>query len=413
MKASKHPTTKPVFLAYGEGEDDDGIGLNFDFNIDPNDNGKTADSGDNNAGKKPSKAEDDDPQPKTKKDKDDSIQDLRKQRDALRKELDALKPKVKEVDELKPLTSLKKVAEYIASKTGKKVSDISEDDVDKFIEKNKGRKKELNDLSLKFKEKDDEIKELSIERSDEWRNEYQKPIEKAAIALSACLDQVDGNGKSKHPEFTQSLLTTMSKCVNPKDGSIDYGRLKMILRSAEDKYKATYEDEPDPFPTLSEVSKLLEVYTEKAIKANDAKQNWFSEQQKKREQKTFEEAKALELRTKREKDAFEFVKNKLKTDFKSDKWDVDDDEFSTLVDEHVSQRIEIMEGKRKAMSPTDFIARNIKADRYDALFEENKKLKAKLNLSKGVGPGGDSGGGSGDGDDEEENTLGLNFNLAG
>jgi hypothetical protein len=400
MKAS---TVKknPLFIAFGDGTSEEGLDFNFDFKVD--DTLPTTEEGD--VIPEPKKKKDDEKPVKTK---EDSIKDLRAQRDEARQRIKELELKAKEADSLKSLKPLNKVAEYIASKTGKQPNEIKEEDVDKFIEKNKLRKKELGELAEKFNQKDAELKDLNIERSEEWEREYQVPLRKSATALAVSLDQVDSKGKSLHPDFTQALLQQLGTCLS-EDGIVNYGKVKAVLKSANEKYKISYDDDPD-MPSVNEVVKLMEDYHEKVIKANDAKKNWQAEMKKRQDHKTFEEAKNLELRTKRERDAFNFVKNKLKTDFDSSQWDIDEEEFNNAVDQHVENRMSIMEGKKKPMSPTEFISRNIKADRYDLILEENKKLKAKLKLSRGASGDHDKFSSSSISDDDDEN-LGTKFSF--
>lgn len=222
-----------------------------------------------------------------KKGKDDSIADLRKAKEAIQKERDEFE---KELTELRKLKPLKKVGDYLASKTKKE--SLAEEDVDEYISRNKTRKQKVEELDKSLKNKDQALKEISIEHSDEWKTEYVKPIQKAAANIFTIIanqyEDADGNIKTREEVLTKSLmnqLVSLDKDGNPKQPLEIKGIISKFRKAYEEKTGLDYE-----MPALKEIVEAVETVHINIARADKAKANWNQELENKNKERIFEEA---------------------------------------------------------------------------------------------------------------------------
>jgi hypothetical protein len=234
----------------------------------------------------PPKKDDATPLP-PKKGKDDSIADLRKAKEAIQKEKEELE---KEVAELRKLKPLKKVGEYLTSKTKKEA--LAEEDVDEYINRNKTRKQKVEELDKAIKNKDQALKEISIEHSDEWKTEYVKPIQKAAANIFTIIanqyEDKDGKIKTREEGLTKELmnqLVSLDKDGNPKQPLEIKGIVSKFRKAYEEKTGLDYE-----MPSLKEIVEAVETVHINIARADKAKANWNEELERKNKERVFEEA---------------------------------------------------------------------------------------------------------------------------
>lgn len=329
------------------------------------------------------KTDDDANKGDNKSKKDESIAALRAARDAAIKEKEkeataraALEERLKTLEGLKPL---EKINSYLKAKKKKDV--VEDEDVDEFIETAKERKKRLAAAEEIAKQKDLQIKELSIEQSDEWANEYAKPIEKVALNIYTTLSNVDGEGKVRQDELVRGL---MQKIVTLDDPIKIKTELSLFRKQFEENSGLDYE-----MPSLKEVVSLVEEFQSKKKSAIEARKNW----EKTREEKTKEEIYNSSLKEKefirKEVDARNYVFGKLSDgdEFKEASALVGDDAFKKAAQEEHEFMLKSLR-KDSDYTPRGYeglLSSLIKGKAFDSLAEklksvmsENDALKKKL-----------------------------------
>jgi len=332
--------------------------------------------------KKPEDKKPEDKKPEDKKTKDESFAELKAARDKALADKKQLEEELKELRAIKPL---KKVADYLKLKSKK--DEIEDGDVDSFIETNKDRKKKLSELDEKVKLKDQAIKELSIENSDEWQEDYVKPIKKSATNIFTIISNVDEKGEVREKDLTDSLIreiVSLDAEGNPKTPVEVKGIFARFKKKYEEKTGLDY----DP-PKLSEVIESIETYHSKILSATKARQNWDKEVEEKKKSAIFQQSKEEEAFIKKEVSSRDYVFNKLKesNDFVGIKEVIDEEELNTFAkEEHSFLQSGLMKEKdykprgydSLILSLTKGKAFDSLSAKYKELQKENESLKSKL-----------------------------------
>ncbi len=304
-------------------------------------------------------------------DKDLNTAALKAKKIALEKEVEDLKKQITESQELKPLS---KIAEYLKQKEGK----VDEESVNKFIEKGKERKKQLLDLDGKYKEKDAKLKEIDITLSDEWVENFAKPIAKASDSLTATLANIDNEGKIKHPELIEEfkqLLIQTDKEGKPRTSV----QIKALTQKFADKYHELTKEEYE-VPRINDIVDSVNSLVDGYVKAVTTKSNWNEYLKERQKEKAFEKAKQEEVLTRKELEGRQYMVNKVIEDFdyKSLEGIVEKDEVEEIAKKHHDFFTKLAKGEEKSLGYDTIIAKITKADLYDKLVEENKKLRSDL-----------------------------------
>jgi hypothetical protein len=347
----------------------------------------------------PPKKEDNAPPP-PKKGKEDSIADLRKAKEVIQKEKEDLE---RELADLRGLKPLKKVADYLKTKTKK--DSLEEGDVDEYITRNKTRKQKTDELEKSLKTKDQALKEISIEHSDEWKTEYVKPIQKAAANIFTIIanqhEDKDGKIVTREEALTKGLmnqLVSLDKDGNPKQPLEIKGIISKFRKAYEEKTGLEYE-----MPSLKEIVEAVETVHINIARADKAKANWNEELESKNKERIFEEAQKEKTFIKKELEGRDYLVSKLKgsQDIKDLKEIIgDEDEVAAAFDE---EHEFLKKGVRK---DSDYKPRGYDAlvkslgkaklfdklvEKFKALQSENEELKTQRNSglppAKGKKPG--------------------------
>lgn len=309
--------------------------------------------------------------------KDPPAKILKQRMEKAEKELEELKKKYADADRFAPLAP---IADYLKEKEG----DINEETVKKFIEKGKNRKKELSEISERLKNKDIELKNIKIEASDEWREEFQKPINESSKNLFALLANFDNEGKIKNEELITSLyhdITSIDKEGKPKDAVA----IRASIKRFQDIYsKKTGEDYE--IPSINEVMNGVRTIHNNIIKAHKARQDWEATIEERKKERLFEEDKKKQSWLKKELDGRNFIKRQVLSDF----------DYSEL--ENIASKEEIEEAinnehsflnahltnseDKKPRSYNEYLINSVKATLYDKLLEKNKELMEEIKILK-------------------------------
>lgn len=317
-----------------------------------------------------------------KKTKEDSIKDLRSQRDSLAEEKRKLEEKLKEYESFETLKPLGKIKEYLEKKTGK--NSIEEKDVDEFINKNKERKKAISSLEEKLKEKDSLIKELDIDKSDEYKTEYIKPLSEAKTELISVIANFDKDKKIKHPELISALFGVISKAK--EDGSsLNALEIRPILKEFSDKYKAKTGEEYDT-PSIREVVECVRHLNERAKSAVDARKNWDSVIEEKRKEKLFQESVKREKLLEQEIRGRNEIISDIIESFDSSSFSnvVSKEDFEKSTRDHHKYFNSLLR-KEDGVKPRGYkslIESLAKSDLFDNLVEELNKTKELLSIER-------------------------------
>ena len=307
--------------------------------------------------------------------------EVKKQRDEARAKLAELEQKYKELEELAPL---KKVSEYLKKKT--KAEKLQEKDIDDFIETNKKRKAELETTNKTLKEKDERLKEISIDLSDEWQKDYKQPLVKARNGLFATIAVLDdASGEVKNPELFDGLVTRLLE-ANEKTGEpLELIQVKGVLG----KFAKMYEEktgQPYDIPSPLTVKNAIDSVASLAIKSFKARKDWEKTLEEKNKTKEYEEFEENEKRTKLELSAREKITNSII-------FELDEDQFGGAftkdeVEKSYKDTFEFMNGvalgKVKPKVAKDGMITFAKGQMFDSLLEKYKELVKSKEVNKGL-----------------------------
>lgn len=306
---------------------------------------------------------------------------LRKKKDELEKKNTELQ---KQLDELKCLGDLKPlsvVADYLKKKNDGKIDD---DVVNKFIEDQKKRKKDLEEKDKQIKLKDGAINEFEITATDTWKQDFQKPLFDAHDSLIATVSNVDKEGNIKHPELVNSLVKAL--ITGKQDGS-NYTtvEIKGIIQRFQSDYEDKTKEEYD-VPRINEVVDYVNQVRSLSTKAENARSNWKKTIEEKKKERIFEESKEQEILSKKERDGreYQFKKAVLNFDLKSVDGIFDEDEIKEFAESSHNEFTEIFEGKKNQLSYQDIVTNMSKSKGYDVLIDKYKELKSEFEKYKKI-----------------------------
>lgn len=300
------------------------------------------------------------PQPPAKT-KEDNIKALKQAKEAAEKELAETKA---ENEKLKKLKSLEKIRNYLSEKNGGK--DVSDEEVDAYIAKNKSRKEELEKLSQSYKEKDQALREFSIEHSDEWKDVYQKKIVQTSDILRTAILNVDSSGNVRGPKSTQKFIQTIV-ALKEEDGK-KRPLTPIEIKSALAAFRKEFEEEAgidyEP-PTLSELVKSTEEFHAAVTNASTARANWNKTLEENKKARLYEESKRREQEIKQEVEGRNFLVSKLK----------DNEELKQLK-EFVGDELDTYIAEEHNFMNDALLGKDIQRRGYDTMIATMAKAKS-------------------------------------
>lgn len=341
-----------------------------ELEIDPKDKKEEGD-------KKDIKKED----PPKKKEKEDNIAELRTARDKALAEKKALEDELKELRSLKPL---KKVADHLKTKKGKQ--ELADDDVEEFISVNRERKKSVEDLKGKLKNKDQEVKQLEIERSDEWKSDFIEPIKKSAANIYTIFANIDGDGKVKEEDLTKALMRDVV-ALDDKGNA----KTPIEIKAAIARFKKIYEEKTGldyEAPKMSEITSSIEDYHSKCFKADKAKKEWQKTLEEREKERVFESSQKQSAFTKKELESRDYLFGKFveSEEFKSMSELAGEEVVALAKEEHAFLQSGLRgDPEYKQRGYESLVTSLAKARAYDIIGQklkaaqaENESLKKKL-----------------------------------
>ena len=307
---------------------------------------------------------------KPEKSKDVQFSELKRQKELAEKEAEKLKKELEEYSALKPL---KAVGEYIKTKAG----DINEETVNKFIEKGKDRKKKLTEYEQQLQEKEERLKEISIDHSSEFNQEYIAPLQTEQVNLTALIANLDNEGKVKHESLINQFRNALLK-IDDKGQPLDSIKVKSLLLQFEKEYKkATGEDYE--LPNLSQLVNQVSTVVKKTKEAVNAKQNWSKVREEKERERLFNEATRHADLLKKEEAGRNYITNKIIKDFDYSAIEgiIPEDTFKETLQTSNAFLIEVLNGKKKK-DYGDLLVDLTKASQFDDLVAKCKTLQEEL-----------------------------------
>lgn len=322
---------------------------------------------------------------KDKPTKEDSIQALRSQRDELQK-------KLKEYEEnlgISP-TILKPIVDYIKENASGPLTDETVQSIITEFRDTKGR---YQDLQRIIEEKEQKIRDLDIQHSDEFQEKYRKPYEDAAIALRYEFAQINpADGSEIAPKSTQDLFNYLT---SKEADSLTQPQIAQALARFKAAYKQESGEEPSPISTAN-VLNAYRQFIKKRTEIANAYQNWSKEKQEAQMRMQAEQEKQhqlLQAKAKRER-----VQLVTKAYHELDRDEIDfvsEEELSNLFNEEFDYTENAIAGGVNAPTHDVLYQRGVKARLFDKILPEYKELlqlkeklkKGKNNEIKGGGSG--------------------------
>ena len=331
-----------------------------------------------------SKKDDDKPTPA--KELKNQLEKTKKERADIQKKFEEAEARIKELEaktgEASELEALRPVADYLKKKAGKLDADVVEKEL---IQKNRERKKQLVEKDEKLSLKDKQIQEISIEYSEEWQEEYVKPINKSRDNLVASIVNLDNKGQVRSPELMHSLmqrLVTVNEKGEPKTSLEIKQELKSFANDYEKKTGLEYE-----FPILREVVDAVAAFHGNIMEASKAKANWHEATENKRKEREFEEAQKRQISVKKEIEARDYYFSKYKSDIRTeDLEDILDDPdifITAATEEHKYLKGALSgDGSVQPRQYNEFIDLAAKGKMFDSLTKKIRELQDELKSFK-------------------------------
>ena len=310
------------------------------------------------------------------------LEKTKKERADIQKKFEEAEARIKELEaktgEASELEALRPVAEYLKKKAGKLDADVVEKEL---IQKNRERKKQLVEKDEKLSLKDKQIQEISIEHSEEWQEDYVKPINESRDNLVASIVNLDNEGKIRNPELMHSLMQRLVM-VNDQGVPKTSLEIKQELKAFANEYEKKTGLEYD-FPILREVVDAVSVFHNKVISASKAKADWQQSVENKRKEREFEQVQQRQSSIKKEIEARDYYFNRYKADLKIDELedilDDPDDFIAAAAEEHKFLKAALSgDSSIQPRQYNEFIDLAAKGKMFDALTKKVRELQREL-----------------------------------
>lgn len=327
------------------------------------------------------------------KGKGDQIADLRKAKDEAEAKVKELNERIeKEYKPLEELKSVKPIADHIKSKFEK----LDEESINKYIENNRERKKKLGEIDSKLQEKELKLREIEITQSEDWIENYQRPIIDAKDSLFATVANLDGKGNVKHQKMINHLSESLLK-VDEKTGKpYNHTQIKSILT----KFAAEYEKETGEeyeIPHIEDVKKSVDTFISRYISAHNAKTNWEQEKEQKFKANIVKQSEEQKRKTTEELKAREVLVNNFINDYDYKKYEEvigKDDLIIEFKNQHKIISDASVDPSKQTRNYNDFVELAAKGTLFDKVSEELKNVKLELQKEKEKTRSGLPGGGT-------------------
>lgn len=338
--------------------------------------------------------EEEEEDPKKKNTKEESNKILRKQRDELQEKLKAYGDVTPELASAFNEFLQERFKDSIPTADELKGEFLLVADKDAEIER----------LKTEIQEKDNQLSDIDIRMSPEFKKKYTDPYAQAGEALFleiSNLSQTDG--KALAPAETQAFYDKLLK-MEKLDG---VAVKQELTRFAAEFKRQTGEDYISP-PVSAVMTSLRQLH-ERRSAMNEAYSNWgqtkskaIADRQKEQEQQEKDiRARNERLRKKQAQDAMRSFDRSQLDGF------VDDDKFVSTFNKEFQYVESFMKDPTKTPAFSELITRGWKARMFDELLEDWKKLKrAEEEAGKKKKNGSRGGGGDTKNEEEEEDWSG-------
>src|SRR5690606_34097430 len=259
---------------------------------------------------------------------------------------------------------------------------LTDETVQSIITEFRDTKGRYQDLQRIIEEKEQKIKDLDIQHSDEFQEKYRKPYEDAAIALRYEFAQLNpADGSEIAPKSTQDLFNYLT---SKEADSLTQPQIAQALARFKAAYKQESGEEPSPISTAN-VLNAYRQFIKKRTEIANAYQNWSKEKQEAQMRMQAEQEKQhqlLQAKAKRER-----VQLVTKAYHELDRDEIDfisEEELSNLFNEEFDYTENAIAGGVNAPTHDVLYQRGVKARLFDKILPEYKELlQLKEKLKKG------------------------------
>jgi len=297
---------------------------------------------------------------------------LRKQRDEARQKAQELEEKLGNAE--KQGTVFEEVKKLINK------DDVTPEDLQQIFSDYEFTKKEKTALEENLKKAQDRLREYDINTSPEFQENFVKPIQLAADALTAEVCPIHGDEFIPVPPSAQGALTALLE-----SGNITPATVKIALN----KIKAAYENEDIDYemPNVRNVTDHLLTIAKGVAAKDKAIAEWETERKiKKQEQQENINHKNSIMKVKSRQERKNIAQEFLNGFVNRDEFEylADDYGFETVAQEVISQHsylTDVIEDPQKAPTYDKLLEAYTKASLFDKLIEQ-KKQESIISIAK-------------------------------
>jgi hypothetical protein len=297
---------------------------------------------------------------------------LRKQRDEARQKAQELEEKLGNAE--KQGTVFEEVKKLINK------DDVTPEDLQQIFSDYEFTKKEKTALEENLKKAQDRLREYDINTSPEFQENFVKPIQLAADALTAEVCPIQGDEFIPVPPSAQGALTALLE-----SGNITPATVKIALN----KIKAAYENEDIDYemPNVRNVTEHLLTIAKGVAAKDKAISEWETEREiKKQEQQENINHKNSIMKVKSRQERKNIAQEFLNGFVNRDEFEylADDYGFEAVAQEVISQHsylTDVIEDPQKAPTYDKLLEAYTKASLFDKLIEQ-KKQESIISISK-------------------------------
>jgi len=315
-------------------------------------------------------------EPTRKPSKDESAAILKQQRDEARKK----------AEDLQKIVDSAKSQDTIIAKIKAKINkdEIDEADLDTLFANNDFTEREKAALEKNLKDANERLKFYDVTTSQEYQDNFVKPIDEASKALSAEIVHI-AKGK---PIYNEQAASIMQELV--KSETVTQQDVKIALNQIRDAYdEAGFEYE---MPSIGSVFRSVTEIRTLAVNANKAIEDWEVEKKAKlAEKQELDQAKSKNIATKTRKERHSIAKGFLNSFIESDDAEllIEDhgyEETANAVINSHNTLTDMLDDPEKAPSYDAILEAYTKAALYDKLIqtrrESGKMVRAEVKQVK-------------------------------
>lgn len=244
--------------------------------------------------------------------------------------------------------------------------------------------KQLQEIKEKEEEREQWFKQNQIQNSTEFKENYQKPVEKDLEYFNTLLSEVDNEGNFKN----EDKFAKLREYIFNKGEDITLPKLKAIVNKFSEEYQKAFGEAPD-LPSIKEIINARDSLVSSLEKRQIAVNQWEEireREEKESEIKTKEERqKQLEVIKKDQDEKYKrFI---LDFDYDSVEDFFPQDEVKGHLSEIKGEIDKLINNERKDFTFTEYLDIAVKAKMFDKLLNESKDLKSFVDeYKKGSAP---------------------------